>query len=313
MTTKYSPEKNKVITLNGWDKGLVMFGFLSSETTVKVHTALRLVMALDNDFPYTQLTHVNLTFDGKALATSRNGQVSMGVRSEEWLILSEQKGYMPAIMMDGVMHQESGEIVKLLAEKYPDQSLSESERVEVLKWVGFNLEHCEKLLETEKHFGTSALSPNEKNYVHLGVGKQDLAWEKEHVRHADEFLKSLDDHFSSKENKAYFVGDKLTYADCALINWPYSFQHLAALRVKTRYPNLWAHHVELRATHPEGAQEHYRLMPILGTIIAGLLLKTRGVFDWGHHIENPMYWEGIETNTGETIEKCAENAPDTDS
>lgn len=95
----------------------------------------------------------------------------------------------------------------------------------------------------------------------------------------------------AEDKKTYFVANKLTYADCAMINWPYTAYHLTGLKVSKRYPHLWQHHVQLRAAKPPGAADHYTTMPILGIIIAILLLPKRGFISYGHHVENPVYWE----------------------
>jgi glutathione S-transferase len=219
----------------------------------------------------------------------------MGVSSKEWLAMSDGKGYMPAILMDGEMYMESAEIVKSFAEQYPDTTLSDDERAEVMKWIDFNLEKQEMLVEAEKHWDTAALSPDKPNYVTFGPGRRDAAWEKGRIKFVDDFFKTLDKHFEgNKENDnimTYYVGDKMTLADCAMINWPLTFSRMARLNVKGRYPNLWAHHEAFRDSKPDGADEHWSTIPFLRKVISVLLLWTRGIINYGHHIENPKNWE----------------------
>lgn len=289
--TADADERSKLLTENGWDKGVVLFGLLMSESTVKVSTALRLLCEQEN-FPYTanDIVYVTLNFDDKPLSRDRKGEVSMGVSGPEWMTLSSGKGYMPAICIEGDFQMECNDIVKMFHEKYPDVTLSDDQRSEVRQWLDYNSEQAEKLVEAEKHWGLSALQPTKPNYVNFGEGKKDIEWEKNTIQHVNSFFTKLDKYFEAKEDKTYFVANKLTLADCALMPPPWSFWICNGLKVAKRYPNVWAHHEALRATKPAGADDFYSKLPFIGHVVSALSLKQRGIFQYGHHIENPKYW-----------------------
>ena len=294
--SKYSPEKTKLLAENGWDKGLVLFGFLGSETTVRVNTALRLLTSTNefNDFPYKEedIVFVELSIDDKPLHEKKGGIKTMGTVSEEWLTLSEGKHYMPAIAIEGKLYTESAEIVKFLHETFPDKRLSKEEHGQVTKWIDMVIQDGDKVQDAERHWGWCHFAPKDKGNLGFGEGNKDLEWEKERIELVDKFCKIQDDHFAKMEgDKMYFVAGKYTLADCAMIGFPLGLIYIARLKVDQRYPNLWAHHLALQATKPKGAEDHYFFFPILGKIISIVGAWRRGIFSYAFHIENPKYWE----------------------
>ena len=169
--------KAQLLAANKWDQGLVWFGFPASETSVKVKSSLELLKTQEN-FPQEMkdFEHVTLTFDKKRLKNPGKNKAGMGVASQEWATLSDGKSYMPAICENGTMKTESGEIVKMFAERFPDTSLSADEQAEVVKWIDFNNAGAEPLLEALKHWGWCSMNGKKPNYKSFGKGNKDLAW-----------------------------------------------------------------------------------------------------------------------------------------
>ena len=191
---------------------------------------------------------------------------------------------------------ESGEIVKQLAEQHPDPETSKEEQAEVLKWIDYNNKTADRLLEALKHWGWQAMHGDKKNYAAYGRGKKDMEWERALVDEVNTFFAGVDKHFAGKENKTFFVGDKLTYADCAMLNWAWSFQLVLKLDVPTRYPDCWANAVAMKKLMPDGSNDFYKKFPMFAMVVGVCNARNRGTGCFscgcgrGFYIENPMYW-----------------------
>lgn len=83
------------------------------------------------------------------------------------------------------------------------------------------------------------------------------------------------------------MGDKLTMADCAMINWPWSFHLIVQLKIETRYPNVWKHFEALKAKAIDCSDQHYNVFPYFATVVNDLGKDARTD---GFHIENEKYW-----------------------
>jgi len=243
---------------------------------------------------------VDLTFDKKPLS-EKNGKKSMGVNSDMWLTLSDSKGFMPAIAIDGKIMMDAYAIVQHLWSQYPDTSLSDEEKQKVEALLELNTQQSERLLQVLKHWGWAAMNGKKKNYLEFGYGKKDLGWEQDSVKVVDDFFRQLEDSLKAKKEKngsldGFFVGNKMTLADCALINWAQSFKLVIGLNVPKRYPLVWETHELMKKTAPAGSKDFYGTFPMFGMFIGALNARNRGsccccLCGKGFYIENQKYWE----------------------
>lgn len=286
--------RDDLIRRHGWRKGIVLFGAPESEHSVKVATALELICG-QGSFPAESLRHVHVTFTERAFAgvTGGGGVVtpSVGVWSFDYRYLTDHVCTMPAVFMDGKLHTDSGMILRMLAERFPDPYLPVAQRKEVSRWIEFNMAHSDRIAEVAKHWGWCTIHGSKrKNYRDFGEGRKDLAWERAAVSDLHRLLQTLDSHFAAKENKAYYVGNRMTLADCALLNLPWTLSLIVRLDIKKRYPNLWAHAIALKAAKPPGTRPFYSKLPAVARRIAKKALWQRGIFSRAFHIENARYW-----------------------
>ncbi|CAB9504335.1 expressed unknown protein [Seminavis robusta] len=291
MSEEPALDKSKIMADNGWDKGFVYFGHPATETTVKVVTAVQFLTTQDN-FPFKKedgtLKHVILNFDDKPIAKDdEKNEVSLGIDSAEYKCVSGGRTFMPAVAIDGEMFFESGEIVKMLHEKYPDSTLTPEEKKQVDEWIQFNIDNTNRMLVALKHFGWCFMQGARPNYVAYGKGNKDDAWEKELVKDVHVFFEKMDKHFVDKKEPAFFVGDKLTMADCVMINWPWSFHLIVELKIEERYPNVWKHFNALKDKAIAGSDAHYNVFPYFANVVTDLAKEARAE---GFHIENEKHW-----------------------
>jgi len=283
----------------GWDKGIVVFGALASESTVKVSTAVELLQQQEG-FPYKgNVQWVDLSFDTKPFS-EKNGKTSMGVNSDMWLTLSGGKGFMPAIAIDGYMMLDAYVIVQHLWSQFPDQSLIDEEQQEVQTLLDLNSQQTERLLQALKHWGWAAMNGKKKNYLEFGYSKKDLGWEQDSAKVVDDFFRQLENTLKAKKESdglnGFFVGNKMTLADCAMINWAASFKLVIGLNVPKRYPLVWENHELMKKKAPAGSKDFYGTFPMYAKVVGALNARNRGsgcccLCGKGFKIENQKYWE----------------------
>jgi glutathione S-transferase len=75
-------------------------------------------------------------------------------------------------------------------------------------------------------------SCREPNYEDCGKGSKGEAWEKELVKDVDTFWQNRKS-FQGQSEAGFFVGDKLTMADFAMLIWPWSFHLIVELKIET--------------------------------------------------------------------------------
>ena len=289
--------RDDVIRRAGLSKGLVWFGSqTSSEHSVKIAAALGLVSRQPN-FRFDEVKHVNVTFDEAPLIKRPDERVSLGVWSSDYSIITDGAAMMPAICVDGAMQTDSDLILRWIGETYPDERLSQDERAHVSQWIQFNLVHGESVSLAAKHWGWCATSRGRRpHYKGYGAGARDLAWEQALIADVHQLLQTIDAHFAAKADKAFYVGDRMTLADCAMLSWPWSLACVAGLAIKRRYPNVWAHAEALRARAPAGTHAFYQAFPRIGRAVRCMALAqhlkaTRGVpCIRRFHIGDRRYW-----------------------
>merc|ERR1712157_588925 len=118
------------------------------------------------------------------------GTGAMGVWSDRWRKISNS-GPMPACTMDGTLLMDTKMILSDFAKDYPDKTLTESEKSEVLWWVDFNKKWQDPIMEAAIHWGWSTFhgfvndmpaDRFEKAMGEYGKGKKDTAWEKNKMK-----------------------------------------------------------------------------------------------------------------------------------
>jgi len=256
-------EGKDMIASRGWDKGTVLLCTGASETSVKVLTALSLIGK-----PFT---YFELSFDDSPLTETK-----IGVKSKDYATLSNGYCSMPAILIEGKLYSQSDQIVKMLAEK-------EGASQEVLDLIDLSIENNGRLLEAAKHWGWSGLHKgmnyaltNADHYTSFGEGNKDEKWEAETGALVDAFFTKLENVLKAKGSvNGYFVGDELTFADCALLNWHYTFALITNLDIQSRYPLCAENAAVLKAKNPAGASYHYDHFPTFGGYVAGAMAEAR--------------------------------------
>lgn len=290
------PEAVKILKDHGWDKGFVYFGSPAGNP-VKVETAIHLLMKQPN-FKH-QVTWVNVkVFDATPLQT-KNGETIMGSASDEWVALSNGKGYLPGVAIDGVMYMDGWNILKLLTLLFPSTSLSDSEWAEVVEWVDLDAKYNEYLMETLVTFSKFPPVPSKSGLLsNNGYGKHDLTWEKERVRITDEYFKMLNAALGRKPGgiNGYIVGDTLTIADCAHISYCWILYLGARLDVPRRYPKVYENMLKLKEKCPTGAEEFHKVWKIVRVLVSIFSAYDRSSACFmccghDHYIEHPKLWK----------------------
>lgn len=294
-----SKDAKAILADNGWDKGLVVFGAAVSESTVKVVTAVHLLKKQDN-FPYKEIKFVDTPFDESDLKTASDGKQSVGVSNKLYINLTEGKGFMPAVAIDGRFMVNAYDIVQYFWNKYPDTSLNTLESQQISDLLQLNTKYSESNFEALKHWGWCAMNGSKPNYQHLGYGKKDLAWEKAAVKKVDEFFCAFEDFLKKRkvaglEVNGFLVGNKISLADCALLNWAGSFSLVLGMNIQGRYPLVQQNWEQLKAKAPEGSSDHYGTFPIFCMIVGVLNSRNRGtglccLLGRGFYMDNPVYW-----------------------
>ena len=130
--------RTNILKRNGWLKGFAWFGSPASDHSAKLAAAVGLLTNQEN-FPFTEVEHVMMSYNEAEIVKNAKGKVSMGVWSSAWAMLTYNTSTMPAICVNGAIHIDSGRILQAFAETYPDPELSDIDRAEVARWVDFNL------------------------------------------------------------------------------------------------------------------------------------------------------------------------------
>jgi len=259
-------------------------------------TALNLVINSQNAMP-DSFSWVMINFNDEALGENEQQgggkALSMGVKSSDWAAISPGHSSVPAISIDGKFYVESEEIVKMLAYRCPEANTQV--QLDVLRLIELSSSHNERLLQALKHWGWCALHKstsysmvNEENYVSLGQGNKDSAWERETVGIVNAFFSYLEATLAARPSiTGHYVSDHWTLADCVLINWPNSFSSIVALEVAKRYPKVWANFEKVKELAPKGSEMHLGHFAGIGDFCANANKDAR---DAGFSIENPTLW-----------------------
>lgn len=186
----------------------------------------------------------------------------MGVKSNDWKLLSGGYSCMPALCVDGVMYMESVQIVQMLA-------VQEKTSKEVMDLIEFVAANDGKMLEAAKHWGWHGFHDsmgfaiaNKEHYSSYGKGNKDEAWEKETAAAVKAFLEKLEAVLAArKEINGYYVGDGLTLADCVLCNWPLTLGGVAGVDIEKKFPKVQANYAKLKELNPPGMQVHLEHFP----------------------------------------------------
>jgi len=255
----------QMLTERGWSTGWVVFGAAASESSVKLMTSVSLLKGKD-------FTHVDTSFDDMPLDT----QPKMGVKSDAWREVSGGYCRMPVLAIDGVLYADSDKILLKLAE-------DTKARPEVKSLISLSANINASAFEAIKHWGWSGLHRNmdyamvsKEHYEKYGEGKKSAAWEKDVCKQIDTFLSTLEAKLAAKPAiNGYYVGDEMTLADCALINWYLSFSAIANLNVVNRYPKVTANWQALKKKNPPGAAAHFTQFPGFGEYVSRAMKDAR--------------------------------------
>lgn len=297
MTAVNTKESKEMLAAYGWDTGIVFFGLGASENSVRVLTMLEYLRGKELIPTYKKIA---IDFNAKPIdvkswviesgATKASANASIGKDSAEWAALTDGKGYMPALAIDGTLYTEASQLIQLLNAKFPSV-VDPNNKKEVEYWLEYLASMDQKLFHALKHWGWSPMHGNAKNYKDFGYGKKDIGWERQAVLDVDTFFKRIDAHIAGKE---YMVGGAISPADFTMINWALSFTAVVGLNVEKRYPEVWRYHLRLKKQKPPGSNDFYTVFPMFGGVLGVLNLKNRGGACWKgneFHIEMPIYWE----------------------
>jgi len=260
-----TPENKTILTRNGWDKGIVGFGFAASEASCVA--AIALVIAGKKDVQW-----VNVSFDDAEFADVPeemddimkypNSTKIIGVKDPVYKTLCGGSPQVPTIAINGQLYQESTEIVKMLADEI-DAPMSVKNLID--QAIGFN----ETMLNTVKHWGWCAMHKaqdyamvNKGHYLDYGEGNKDEQWERVTTNEVKAFFSYLESLLENKtEINGYFIGQSMTLADAALFNVVQSLELIAGLNVKGYYPKLYENWEILKASNPEGSAAYLNVFP----------------------------------------------------
>ena len=283
-------EGKAIMAANGWDTGIVCFGFIASEASVKLSVAITL--------SGKSVEWVTLGFDSKSIASTEGMDANyftpgskkiMGVASEEWTKITAGLGGMPAIAIDGQLYKESDAIVKMLAEEAKVDAAQ-------LELIELSVANNNAMLELIKHFGWAAMHEaqsyamvSKDHYTAYGEGQKSAEWEKDKCEEAKAFLGKLEAVLAAKPAiNGYYIGDALSYADCALINWPFSFFGVTGLNVEKHYPKVWANWLALKEKVPKGSEMFIFGFPMFCDFVSGANKDKRAAgFDINKYFDAP--------------------------
>ena len=290
-----SAEGKKALASNGWDKGYVAFGFSASESTAKVATGLPIagikdVKWITTSFDDSPLEDIPEDFDPNMMTPG--SKQKLGVKSELFSLITGGHALMPCLAIDGEMYTGSDSIVKLLAVDTMDDS--DPQKKEVLELIDLSIKYADVIFEALKHWGWTGLHSaqdyamvNKKNYIAYGKGNKSAEWEKETTDGIKALMGKLEETLAAKpEVNGFFVGDSLTLADSALINWVQSLEGVTGLDVKKYYPKCYQNWELVKANPPEGSLHFIYGFPVFCGYVAATNKDAREAgFDINKYFE----------------------------
>ena len=257
-----SEEAKTAMAENGWDTGMVAFGFTVSEATVKLATGLPVAAADKQDDD--DVTWVSVSFDDSPLGSTEGmgadtvtpgAKHSLGVKSELYSTITGGACAMPTLAINGQMYTESDQLLLLLAKQNKDTPK------EVTDLIQLSIDHSDNNFQVLKHWGWAAFHKGSgyamvtaDHYTPYGQGASDKddEWETNVTDKVKTFFDKLESVLAAnkKEVDGFYVGDSMTLADCVLINWPQSFSGVTGLDVAKYYPKVHANFEMLKANPP---------------------------------------------------------------
>jgi len=282
-----SEEAKAAMTEHGWDTGVVAFGYALSEAAVKLTTA--------SEVSSKDFTWISVSFDDSPLVSTDDMEAdkyttgakqSLGVQSELYKIITDGASVMPVLAIDGQMYTESDQIVLMLAEQ-------DDAPKEVIDLIQLAIDTSEENCQALKHWGWSDFHKsigyamvNEDHYSSYGQGTQDAEWEEDVIKSVKAFFDKLESVLAEKDSvNGYYVGDSLTFADCALLNVPQSLSGVTGLDLAKHYPKVQANFDAIKANPPAMSQQFLFGVPFFYPMITGGNKEAR---EDGHDINK--YW-----------------------
>jgi len=163
-----------------------------------------------------------------------------------------------------------------------------------LELIDLSLKHTDDVFEALKHWGWAGLHSsqdyamvNKKNYIAYGNGKKSEEWEKEKTDSIKTLMSGLEGILASKPDvNGFFIGDSLTLADAALINWVQSLEGVSGLDVKQFYPKSYQNWELVKANPPEGSLHFIYGFPVFCGYVAAANKDAREAgFDINKYFE----------------------------
>ena len=144
-----------------------------------------------------------------------------------------------------------------------------------------------------RHWGWAAyhsLDPimSSPHYSTFGIGKRDAKWENETRMAVHRFFSTLERALPDRPT-GFFVADRLTYADCALLSFAPAFDNIVQLDLERRYPKVYANWAELKRRRVPGAEGYFDFYQTFGGLVAKANEVNRRR---GFHIERGCFRGG---------------------
>ena len=222
---------------------------------------------------------VTVSFDGSDLEDIPEGfdpnmmtpgsTQKLGVKSDLFKLITGGSSSMPALAIDGEMHIESDEILKMIAQQKGVAS-------EILALIDLSVKNNNSIFEALKHWGWSGLHASQEyamvskeHYLEFGQGNKSEEWEKQSTDLIKTFMSKQEQVLAAKsEINSFFVGDKLIVADASLFNWVQSLEGVAGLDVKSYYPKCYENWEKVKANPPAGSQHFIYGFPVFCGYVA---------------------------------------------
>jgi len=273
-----SQEAKNALVSHGWDKGYVAFGFSASESTAKVAISLPIAGVKDvtwvtTSFDDSPLEDIPEDFDPNMMTPG--SKQKLGVKSELFSLITGGYSLMPCLAIDGEMFTKSDAIVRMLADDTMDDS--DPNKKKVLELIDLSIKYSDDIFEALKHWGWTGLHSaqdyamvDKKNYIEYGNGNKSEEWEKKKTDAIKSLMDKLEETLAAKpEVNGFFIGDSLTLADAALINWVQSLEGVTGLDVKKHYPKCYQNWELVKANPPEGSLHFIYGFPVFcGYVLA---------------------------------------------
>lgn len=212
---------------------------------------------------------------------------------EDWFLRINPKGLVPVIICDGVVVNESNDIMLYLEDKYPDPSLIPSEAdqaAQVKKWVNLASEIHLSTIKTYMYgtLGTSSKRAGDMDrYRQIQPDKELLQFHEEalagipneNVKKAaariHELFQAIDTELNSHK---WLVGDSFTMADIAW--FPQYFMLNSMGFPFSKYSNVikWAKEMEQRPSFKPGVADWLPPVPIW--LVKWFIKIREGIAKW---------------------------------